>query len=91
MSDNCDGLRLVVVKISLAGDWCQVINGGGSTLTHETPIQSGARRVGGGEKRWKEGDACGGGPGGAIEEMAPHSHTLSTLVAYHMEEVLSII
>ncbi|CAN6984712.1 unnamed protein product, partial [Brassica rapa subsp. trilocularis] len=23
----------------------------------------GARWVGGGEKRWKEGDACGGGPG----------------------------
>ncbi|KAG2327819.1 hypothetical protein Bca4012_036839 [Brassica carinata] len=91
MSDNSDGLRLVVVKISPAGDWCQVINGGGSTLSHETSRQSGARRVGGGEKRWKEEDACGSGPGGAMEVMAPHSHTLSTLAAYHMEEVLSII
>lgn len=54
-----------------------MINSGGSTLSHETPRQSGARWVGGGEKRWKEGDACGGGPGGAMEVMAPHSHAFN--------------
>ncbi|KAG5412756.1 hypothetical protein IGI04_000323, partial [Brassica rapa subsp. trilocularis] len=104
MSDNSDGLRLVVVKIispagvkirclrlvcllSLSAHvlHIQTIYEASTPWTgwHRTRhVMAGAdtpvvmtRR--GGEKRWKEGDACGGGPGGAMEVMAPHSHAFN--------------